>query len=58
MMGDRFVQQQGTYLLSHSVGLPLRDAEQHAAEAFWHPWQAGNADIWQHWLQEINVFRG
>ena len=58
MMGDRFVQQQGTYLLSHSVGLPLRDAEQRAAEAFWHPWQAGNADIWQHWLQEINVFRG
>ncbi len=27
MMKDQFVEQQGIYLLSHSVGLPLKDSK-------------------------------
>ena len=65
MMGDKpdegiakcFSPHLGTYLLSHSVGLPLRDAEQAAAAAFWQPWQSGNGDIWSHWLKAIDSFR-
>jgi kynureninase len=53
----QFVAHEGIYMLSHSVGLPLIGAEQAAASAFWQPWQRGNADIWHHWLAEIEAFR-
>ena len=47
----------GTYLLSHSVGLPLRDAQQAAQKAFWQPWQQADGEIWTHWLAAIDGFR-
>jgi|TARA_B110000046_G_C12988988_1_gene396982 kynureninase len=50
-------ERQGIYLLSHSVGLPLPNAERAAAKAFWTPWETGNGDIWQHWLGTIEAFR-
>ena len=34
MMEDKFVEQQGTYMLSHSVGLPLKQPNQLQILAF------------------------
>ena len=58
MMEDKFVDQQGVYLLSHSVGLPLKTARSVGDAGFWEPWLAGNESIWSHWLAEIERFRG
>jgi kynureninase len=58
MMEDKFVDQQGVYLLSHSVGLPLKTARSVGDAGFWEPWLAGNENIWSHWLAEIERFRG
>ena len=58
MMKDQFIEQQGIYLLSHSVGLPLKTAKSAADMSFWQPWMAGNENIWDHWLVEIERFRG
>ena len=58
MMKDQFIEQQGIYLLSHSVGLPLKTAKSAADMSFWQPWMAGNENIWDHWLGEIERFRG
>jgi len=54
---NQFIDHQGIYLLSHSVGLPLVGAEKAASSAFWQPWQRGDGDIWNHWLAEIAAFR-
>jgi len=45
MMEDKFVEQQGTYLLSHSIGLPLKTAKSIADEGFWQPWVRGDETI-------------
>tara|TARA_B110000503_G_scaffold61442_1_gene97458 strand:+ start:1522 stop:2634 length:1113 start_codon:yes stop_codon:yes gene_type:complete len=58
MMKDQFIEQQGIYLLSHSVGLPQKTAKSAADLGFWQPWMAGNENIWDHWLGEIERFRG
>ena len=58
MMKDQFIEQQGIYLLSHSVGLPQKTAKSAADLGFWQPWMAGNEKIWDHWLGEIERFRG
>jgi len=58
MMEDKFVEQQGIYLLSHSVGLPMKTAKSIADEGFWQPWARGDESIWNHWLAEIERFRG
>lgn len=52
-----FVEHRGIYLLSHSVGLPLQDAQTAAADAFWQPWQQANDEVWSHWLEAIDLFR-
>lgn len=52
-----FAAHSGTYLLSHSVGLPLKDAQQAAEKAFWQPWQQADGEIWTHWLAAIDGFR-
>jgi len=52
-----FIDQVGIYLLSHSVGLPLRSSQQAAADSFWQPWQAADSNIWTHWLAAIQEFR-
>lgn len=57
MIKDKFVDQQGIYLLSHSVGLPLKTAQASADESFWQPWVVGGESIWDYWLREIERFR-
>ena len=52
-----FAAHKGTYLLSHSVGLPLQDGQQAAEKAFWQPWQQADREIWTHWLAAIDGFR-
>ena len=53
-----FTEHSGTYLLSHSVGLPLQDAQKAAAITFWQPWQQAEGEVWTHWLAAIDSFRG
>ena len=57
MMEDKFVEQQGTYMLSHSVGLPLKTAKSATDIGFWHPWSKGGENVWDHWLAGIERFR-
>mgnify|MGYP000072845856 CR=1 FL=1 len=45
MMEDKFVEQQGTYMLSHSVGLPLKTAKSATDIGFWHPWSKGGENV-------------
>jgi selenocysteine lyase/cysteine desulfurase len=52
-----YVAQSGIYLLSHSVGLPLKNAMAHVTKGFYEPWMAGNEDIWPNWLVGIEGFR-
>ena len=52
-----YVAQNGIYLLSHSVGLPLKNAMEHCAKGFYEPWMAGNEEIWPNWLAGIEGFR-
>ena len=57
MISEKFVNHKGTYLLSHSVGLPLRDSKTEVEEEFWQPWIETNGDEWNHWLSFIERFR-
>lgn len=54
---ESFIDHQGTYLLSHSVGLPLKTTRAVAEEEFWGPWIQGDGDTWNHWLSHIERFR-
>ena len=56
MMEDKFVKQQGTYMLSHSVGLPLKTTQSAADAGFWQPWSTGGENVWDHWLAGIQRF--
>jgi len=55
-MSDVFVDHQGAYLLSHSIGLPTLGARKVAAEYF-DTWEHHTVDAWPRWLDGINVFR-
>ena len=57
MISEEFVKHKGTYLLSHSVGLPLKDARVKVEEEFWQPWIQSNGEEWNHWLSFIERFR-
>lgn len=54
---DFCLPEQGSYLLSHSVGRPLKSAQQAFSEDFFDPWQQDNAEPWQHWLKSIELFQ-
>lgn len=54
---DRFVDHDGTYLLSHSIGLPMRRSQVVATEYF-DTWAHHAADAWPRWLDGIEGFRG
>lgn len=54
---ERFVDHDGTYLLSHSVGLALRGTRG-AAGAFIDAWESDPVDVWDVWLATIDRFRG
>mgnify|MGYP006088675261 FL=1 len=57
MISEKFIKHKGTYLLSHSVGLPLKDSKTKVEEEFWQPWIQGNGKEWNHWLSYIERFR-
>lgn len=46
----------GTYLLSHSVGCPLRDAQANFAQKFFTPWES-RGEPWSEWMAELDNFR-
>ena len=57
MISEKFIKHKGTYLLSHSVGLPLKATRNNAEEEFWNPWIQSKGDEWNHWLLYIERFR-
>ena len=56
MFKDDFCIAEGSYLLSHSVGRPLKSMERHFAEHYLSPWQDSNKEPWQQWLPQIDAF--
>lgn len=56
MNKNDFVIPQGGYLLNHSVGRPLKSAEQHFYQQFFAAWQNENKEPWQQWLQGVEAF--
>jgi len=55
-VNDIFADHDGTYLLSHSIGLPVRGTRDIAATYF-DTWEHNTADAWPRWLDGINGFR-
>jgi len=53
---DRFVDHNGIYLLSHSVGLPVRGARE-AAAGYFDAWEHETIHAWPRWLASIDGFR-
>lgn len=49
--------EQGCYLLSHSVGRPLKSARQAFHDDFFSPWQTLSTEPWQQWLSNIEKFQ-
>jgi selenocysteine lyase/cysteine desulfurase len=54
---DFCLPEQGCYLLSHSVGRPLKNAQQAFQDAFFSPWQNLSTEPWQQWLSSIETFQ-
>lgn len=55
-MKNAFLLPPTPYLLSHSVGRPLRTLAQHVEAHLFAPWGQGEVEPWQAWLGEINAF--
>lgn len=56
LFADRFVDHAGTYLLSHSIGLPLRGTRD-ISTGYFDTWERHTADAWPRWLDGIDGFR-
>lgn len=54
---DFCLPKQGSYLLNHSVGRPLKSAQQAFHDSFFSPWQNGSTEPWQQWLTNIQAFQ-
>jgi selenocysteine lyase/cysteine desulfurase len=54
---DFCLPEQGCYLLSHSVGRPLKSARQTFHDNFFSPWQTLSTEPWQQWLSSIERFQ-
>lgn len=54
---DLFHQPEGTYLLSHSVGLLPKEASDVLDQAYLQPWRTKGGDAWPQWLGLIDDFR-
>lgn len=52
-----FVPSDGTYLLSHSVGRPLRTMQQHLRDHYFSVWEQAGTEVWPLWLDAIDDFR-
>lgn len=46
----------GTYLLSHSVGRPLKRVEEKFQEAFLKPWLEGCSEPWTTWMKSFQEY--
>lgn len=55
-MTHPFADHEGSYLLSHSVGLPVRGAR-NVADEFFDTWEHRTFDAWPRWLHGIDEFR-
>jgi kynureninase len=53
---DTFVDHDGAYLLSHSIGLPVRGSRDVAVDYF-DTWEHHTVDAWPRWLDGIDGFR-
>ncbi|MGB3737327.1 MAG: aminotransferase class V-fold PLP-dependent enzyme [Ilumatobacter sp.] len=53
---DRFVAHDGAYLLSHSIGLPVRRSRV-VLDGYLETWETHTADAWPRWLDGIERFR-
>ena len=53
---DRFTEQNGTYLLSHSIGLPILGSRESAA-GYFDTWEQHTAGAWPRWLDSVDDFR-
>jgi len=51
-----FVLSDNTYLLSHSVGRPLKSAKKSFEEDFFAPWTESGKEPWMNWLNIIDAF--
>jgi kynureninase len=54
---DFHLPEQGCYLLNHSVGRPLKSAQQVFDDSFFSPWQNQSTEPWQQWLSSIETFQ-
>ena len=50
------VEHDGTYLMSHSIGLPVRGSRE-VASGFFDHWEQHTSHAWDHWLGGIEDFR-
>lgn len=48
----------GSYLLNHSVGRPLKNVTDILKQDFLEPWQSSNVEPWHQWLNVISKFTG
>lgn len=53
---DHFVDHDGIYLLSHSIGLATRGTRDAATEYF-DAWEHDTTEAWPRWLESIDAFR-
>jgi selenocysteine lyase/cysteine desulfurase len=56
MYKNDFVLSKGVYLLNHSVGRPLKTAQQDFSKNFFSPWECSNEEPWEKWLGVIDKF--
>ncbi|MCS5591308.1 MAG: aminotransferase class V-fold PLP-dependent enzyme, partial [Gammaproteobacteria bacterium] len=56
MYKNDFALSKGVYLLNHSVGRPLKTAQQAFSQHFFSPWQHTNEEPWHNWLGVIDKF--
>ena len=56
MYQEDFVLPPSTYLLSHSVGRPLKSAREKFEQAFFEPWQRAEGEPWGEWLGVVDGF--
>jgi kynureninase len=54
---DFYLPEKGCYLLNHSVGRPLKSAQQAFHDDFFSPWQTQSTEPWQQWLSSIETFQ-
>lgn len=54
---DFCLPEKGIYLLNHSVGRPLKSAQEAFNKGFFSPWQNQSTEPWAHWLESIESFQ-